>query len=170
MGALGGILLVVAMLAGLAMIPFGFPGTAVILASVFIYALATHWVGIGPAFFVVLCILTLVSETADNWLTAVGAKHYGASTASAWLSLLGGLAGAIFLGVPLAVLFGPLGAVAGGFVGAFLIVVFYEYSKRRHWRPALRAGWGTFAGRMAGIMLKLVISIAMIVAVLIAIL
>jgi len=165
------ILLFLGMLLGLVSIPFGFPGTLIILLSAFIYALATHFSdAIRIPLFIVLCVLTLIAETADNWLTAVGARRYGASTASMWLSFFGGLLGAILIGGPLAVVLGPLGPVAGGFAGAFLIVVAYERSHGKDWNGAMAAGWGTFVGRMAGIVLKLVIAVAMMIAVTVAIL
>ena len=164
------LLLFLGMLAGLAAIPFGLPGAGIILLSIFIYALLTHFsAAVGIPLFVVLCIFTLVAETADNWLTAVGARSYGASTASMWLSFLGGLVGALMIGGPLAVAFGPFGPVAAGFIGAFAVVVGYELYLGRNMREALQAGWGTFLGRMAGMVLKLVISIAMITAVALAI-
>jgi uncharacterized protein YqgC (DUF456 family) len=170
MGILGYILLFLGMLAGLAIIPFGLPGAGVILLSVFIYALLTDFNGaVGVVFFIILCVLTAIAETADNWLTALGARSYGASTGSMWLSLLGGLIGAIVIGGPLAVMLGPLGPVAGGFAGAFSAVFLGEYYRRNNAREALRAGWGTFVGRMAGMALKLVIAIAMVIAVAMAI-
>jgi uncharacterized protein YqgC (DUF456 family) len=163
-------LLLAGMLLGLGVIPFGLPGAAVILVCVFIYALLTNFsAGVNIPFFVFLCILTLIAETADNWLTAIGARRYGASRAAMWLSVLGGVGGAILIGSPLIVAFGPLGPVAGGLVGAFSVVVLYEYYHRRNVREALRAGWGTFLGRMAGMVLKFVIGVAMILAALSAI-
>ena len=171
MNAFALILLYLGLILGLIAIPFGFPGTVIILLSTFLYALATNFSGaIGIPFFIVLCVLTIISETADNWLTALGAGRYGASTVSMWLSFLGGLLGAILIGGPLAVVLGPLGPVAGGFAGAFLIVVAYERTHGKDWHSALAAGWGTFVGRMAGIVLKLVIAVAMIIAVTVAIL
>jgi len=168
---MGYFLLFLGMLLGIVVIPFGFPGTVIILASTLIYALATGFSdAITVPFFILLCVLTLISETADNWLTAIGARRYGASTASMWLSFLGGLLGAILVGVPLALVFGPLGPIIGGFAGAFLIVVAYERTHGKDWNNALAAGWGTFVGRMAGIVLKLVIAVAMVIAVAVAIL
>ena len=168
---LGYVLLFAGMLLGLSIIPLGFPGTIVILICTLIYAVLTHFAaGVGVGFFIVLCVLTVISETADNWLTAVGTRHYGGSTSSMWLSFFGGLGGAILIGGPLALMLGPLGPVAGGFAGAFLLVYLNEYSKRRDTRHALRAAWGTFVGRMAGILLKLVIGVAMIIAVAVSIL
>jgi uncharacterized protein len=160
------LLLFLGMILGLVSIPFGFPGTLIILCCVLLYGLLTHFTGgIGLPFFMFLCVLTLAAETADHWLSAIGAKRYGASTRSMWLSFIGGITGAIMIGGPLAVVFGPLGPVVGGLLGAFVIVVAHEMYLGRDFPEALRAGWGTFLGRMAGIVLKFVISIAMIVAV-----
>jgi uncharacterized protein len=171
MESFASLLLFAGMILGLLIIPFGLPGTLVILASVSIYALATHFsAGVGIVFLGMLCVLTLISETADNWLTAVGARRFGASGGSVWLSFLGGLAGAIVLGAPLAFVLGPFGPVGGGFAGAFLAVFLYEYAQRKDPRQALRAGWGTLVGRLAGIALKLVIAVGMIVAVALSVL
>jgi uncharacterized protein YqgC (DUF456 family) len=164
-------LLFLGMIAGLVIIPFGFPGTILILASILIYCIATNFnEAIGVPFFILLCVMTLVAETADNWLTAIGARHYGASTGSIWLSFFGGLIGAIMIGGPAAIIFGPLGPVAGGFIGAFIAVVAWELYRQKSMHEALRAGWGSFVGRMAGIVLKVVMSVAMIIAVALSVL
>jgi uncharacterized protein YqgC (DUF456 family) len=160
------VLLFAGMLLGLALIPFGLPGMTVIFIFVLLYAILTGFsAGVGVLFLIVIGILTVIAETADNWLTALGAKRFGASTRSMWLSLLGGLAGAILIGGPLAFLLGPFGPIVGGFAGAFLIVFGSERLRGRNNREALRAGWGTFLGRTAGIVLKFVIAIATVVAV-----
>jgi uncharacterized protein YqgC (DUF456 family) len=162
-------LLFAGMIGGLVSIPFGLPGTIIILAATFIYALATHFAaGIGLPFFVFLCVLTLIAETADNWLSAIGARRYGASTASIWLSFIGGIAGAILIGGPVSIVLGPLGPIAGGFIGAFAVVVAHEFYLRQDLGEALRAGWGMLLGRMAGMVLKVVVSVAMILAVAVA--
>jgi uncharacterized protein YqgC (DUF456 family) len=154
------------MIFGLICIPFGLPGVIIILGFIFIYALVTHFAsGIGASFFIVLCVLTLLAETADHWLGAIGARRYGASRTSVWLSFVGGIAGAVMIGGPMAIVFGPLGPIAGGFLGAFAIVAAHEFYLRRKSVEALRAGWGTILGRMAGMVLKVVISAAMIIAV-----
>jgi uncharacterized protein YqgC (DUF456 family) len=166
MDLIGNVLLFAGMLFGLLVIPLGMPGAAIILVSVLIYALATGFnEPFGVSFIIVLAILTAIAETADNVLTALGARRFGGSSASMWMSMVGGLVGAILLGSPLAFVFGPLGPLAGGIVGAFAVVVLYEYQRGKDARAALRAGWGTFLGRMAGTMLKLVIAIGMFIAV-----
>jgi len=110
------VLLFAGMVLGLAIIPFGLPGMFLIIGSILIYAILTDFsAGVGLGLFVVLCILTVVGETADNILTAIGARRFGATRGSMWLSFAGGLLGAILIGGPLAFIFGPLGPVAGGF-------------------------------------------------------
>jgi uncharacterized protein len=164
-------ILLLGMATGLVIIPFGLPGVAVIFLSVLLYGLLTKFNGaIGMNFFLVLCVLTIIAETADNWLMLLGAKKFGASTAAVWLSLLGGFLGAVTLGPFLALALSFVGPFVGAFVGAFLIVVLYEYRKKRRWNEALRAGWGTLVGRLAGIALKMVIGVAMVASVIWAIL
>jgi len=163
------LLLFTGMFLGLISIPFGFPGTLIILGCILIYAIATQFAAaIGVPFFIFLCVLTLAAETADHWLSAIGAKRYGASSRSMWLSFVGGIAGAIMIGGPLAIVFGPLGPIVGGFLGAFLIVVIHEMYLHGNFIEALRAGWGTLLGRMAGMVLKVVVSVAMVIAVVVA--
>jgi uncharacterized protein YqgC (DUF456 family) len=164
----GEALLVIGMTFGIVSIPFGLPGALIVFLCALIYAIATHF--IGWPLLIVLGILTLIAETADNWLSALGAKRYGASTKAIWLSFLGGLLGAVILGAPLTFIAGPLGPIVGGFAGAFAIVAAYEYRQRKNLREALRAGFGTFLGRMAGMVLKAVIAVAMFIAVIFAIL
>jgi uncharacterized protein YqgC (DUF456 family) len=171
MEILGLIVLIVGMAVGLAVIPFGLPGVVIILVSILIYAILTGFsAGVGVFFFIFLCILGVIAETADNWLTVLGARRFGASKAAMWLSLLGGLGGAILIGAPAAALLGPFGPIFGGFAGAFLIVSGYERFRGKKTREALRAGWGTLLGRTAGILLKLVIAVTIVVAVAVAIL
>jgi uncharacterized protein len=169
MEILGYVLFVVAILVGLIIIPLGLPGTVLILIVAGVYAWLTDFAIIGGWSLVVLTGLTIISETADNWLTAVGVKRYGGSTRAMWLSVPGALLGAMLLGAPLALLLGPLGPIAGGFLGAFASVVLYEWSREKNVQAALRVGWGTLLGRAAGILLKMVIAIGMVVGILLKI-
>jgi uncharacterized protein YqgC (DUF456 family) len=160
------VLLFAGMIFGLVSIPFGLPGPLIIFGSILLYGIATHFnAGIGVPFILASAVLTLLEEIADHWLGAVGARRFGASRTSVWLSFVGGVVGAILVGGPLAIFFGPLGPVAGGFAGAFVLVVGYELYLRRNIGHALTVGWGTLLGRLAGIVLQVVISVAMIVAV-----
>jgi uncharacterized protein len=159
------LLLFLGMAVGLVIIPFGLPGIGVIFGSALLYALATQFSTIGLNLILVLGVLTILGETADNWLMAAGAKRFGASTTAAWLSLLGGFLGALILGPFLAVALNVVGPVAGAFLGAFVAVVLYEQRQKQNWREALRAGCGTLLGRLAGIALKMVVGVSMAAAV-----
>src|SRR5215475_10109108 len=160
------VVLFAAMILGLVSIPFGLPGPLIIIGAIGVYAFVTHFhAEIGVPFFILLCVLTLLAETADNWLSAIGARRFGASTASLWLSFIGGVAAAIAIGGSLDIVFGPLGPLAGGFAGGFGVVVAHELYLRRTLREALHAGFGTFLGRMACMILKVIISTAMIISV-----
>ena len=160
------LLLILGMAAGLVIIPFGLPGIGVVFGSALLYALATQFnSGISLNLILILGVLTILGETADNWLMAAGAKRFGASTAAAWLSLLGGFVGALTLGPLLAVVLSVIGPVVGAFLGAFIAVVLYERRQKQNWQEALRAGWGTLLGRLAGIALKMVVGVGMVAAV-----
>ena len=166
MDRMGILLLFVSFGIGLLIIPFGLPGVPLIFVGTLIYGLMTDFrAAIGVNFFVVLCALTVVAETADNWLMVLGAKKYGASRGALWLSFLGCVVGGLWLGPLLALVLGFLGPFLGAFVGAFLAVLLYEYYRNRQMRQALRAAWGAFLGRMAGILLKMMIGVGMVVAV-----
>ena len=159
------LLLFMGMAVGLAIIPFGLPGIGLIFGSALLYALITQFNAVSLNLILALGVLTILGETADNWLMAAGAKRFGASTTAAWLSLLGGFLGALILGPILAVVLNVMGPVIGAFLGAFVSVVLYERRQKQNWREALRAGWGTLLGRVAGIALKMVVGVGMAAAV-----
>jgi uncharacterized protein YqgC (DUF456 family) len=80
MSLLGHFLLFLGIATGLLIIPLGLPGVAVIFVSALLYALITDFgTRISPGFLVVLGVLMIIAETADNWLMAFGAKKFGAS-------------------------------------------------------------------------------------------
>jgi len=155
------LLLFIGVAVGLVIIPFGLPGIGVIFGTALLYSLTTQFSTITFSLILVLGVLTILGETADNWLMAAGAKRFGASTTAAWLSLFGGFLGALIFGPFLAVPLNVLGPVVGAFLGAFIAVVLYEHHKKQNWGEALRAGWGTLLGRLAGIALKMVVGVGM---------
>ena len=164
---LGYFLLICGMGAGLIMIPFGLPGVGFILAAIGIYSLVTHFsAAISLQLFIVFCVFAVFAETADNWLTALGARKFGASRTAVWLSFIGGILGSVLLGPLLAFAIGVLGPFIGAFAGSFLIVFLYEYRGEKQAMKALKAGWGTVLGRTAGIILKMAIGVGMVLTVL----
>ncbi len=151
------VLLVIFLLAGLIAVPFGFPGTFVILAAAFLYALVTEFAVITWQTLGVLLGAALLAEGAEAVTGLVGARRYGSGKLGVAASIVGGIAGAV-LGAP--ILFG-LGAIPGALAGAFGAAVLAELVQGRSSREALRAGWGTFLGRLAGTAVKGALAVAM---------
>jgi uncharacterized protein YqgC (DUF456 family) len=151
------VLLVIFLLAGLIAVPFGFPGTFVILAAAFLYALVTEFAVITWQTLGVLLGAALLAEGAEAVTGLVGARRYGSGKLGVAASIVGGIAGAV-LGAP--ILFG-LGAIPGALAGAFGAAVLAELVQGRSSWEALRAGWGTFLGRLAGTAVKGVLAVAM---------
>jgi uncharacterized protein YqgC (DUF456 family) len=155
---------------GLLAIPFGLPGVAVISSSISMYLILSGIRGGGWTFLAIMWMFTLLAETADNWLTALGARKFGASRGAVLISLLGGVLGGILLGPFLIPFLGLLGPLVAAFLGAFLVPACYEYCRARNFKAAWHAGLGAVMGRMAGILLKLLVGISIVVAFLVLLL
>jgi uncharacterized protein YqgC (DUF456 family) len=148
------VLLVIALLAGLVAVPFGLPGTFIILGAAFLYALVTEFAAVTWPTLGLLLAAALLAEGAEALTGLVGAKKYGSGKLGIAASIAGGIAGAI-LGAPL---FFGLGAIPGALAGAFGAAVLAELVRGRSSRDALRAGWGTF---LAGTAVKGALAVAM---------
>lgn len=157
MDTLYAVLLVAVLLGGLLAVPFGLPGTFVILIGAFLYALATEFADITWATLAFLVAAALLAEGAEALAGLAGARKYGSGKLGIAFSIVGGIAGAV-LGAP--VFFG-LGAVPGALAGAFAGAVLAELVQGRSSREAFRAGWGTFLGRLAGTAVKGALAVAM---------
>jgi uncharacterized protein len=154
----GIILFFVFSIAGIVLIFLSMPGTVGILAGSFLYALLTGFKTVGWKLLGIFFIMTVAAELSDNLLSMLGARKSGASNASTWAVLAGGMVGAVIgnTAVP----------VIGAFIGAFLVgaaaPVLLEFSRRKEWKPALKAGIGALAGRLGGILVKFLIAGVMI--------
>lgn len=151
------ILLVMAIIVGFVSIPFGIPGTFIILGAAFLYALATKFVSITWTTLLVLLAAALIAEAIEAGAVMIGAKKYGSGKAGIAAALLGGIAGAL-LGAPF---FFGLGALLGALAGAFTGAVTAEIISGSPFDRALQAGWGTLLGRLAGTLTKITVASAM---------
>src|SRR3954449_9666455 len=103
------LLLVLAIIVGLVMIPFGMPGTLILFASALCYFLLVPAGGIGLTTVIAMGVLMAVAEGLEWVLTARFTKRYGGSRRAGWGAVIGGMVG-VFMGVPI-----PLqGALGGG--------------------------------------------------------
>lgn len=173
---IGKVVFVIALLVGFLASVLGLPGTVVILLASFVYSACTHFQAIPWWVLVTLLVLTVVAETGDNVLSAMGARKYGTSRRGMFVAVLGGLAGAVLGGlfVPLlgvmGLSLGPVFAfvlslmapVAGAFGGGVLAAYLHELRSGKPSDEALRAGWGAFFGRALGICLKLALAAVMV--------
>lgn len=148
------LVLIVAVLAGLVLIPLGLPGLWVMVAGLLAYGWLTDFRSIGVATIAVVVGIAVLGEIIESWLGFRFAKRYGGSSRSGWGALVGGLVGAV-VGVPVAV----IGSVIGAFLGAFLGAALFEYSHSRRAGVAVGAGWGAVVGRAAAAAAKIALGI-----------
>lgn len=143
-------------LLGLVMIPFGLPGTLVMLCGAIGYKLLVPTGGIGWFTVVAVGVLMLVAEGLEWVLTARFTKKYGGSRRATWGAVIGGMIGAFF-GVPVPV----VGSIVGAFVGAFVGALVFEYSRGSGHGTATRVAWGALVGRVTAAAVKVFIGLAM---------
>jgi uncharacterized protein YqgC (DUF456 family) len=135
----------------------GVPGVGLIWIAALVYAIAERFTVIDPLTFVALTILAALGVTSDIWVSQAGGKVAGAS----WQAMLASL-GLGLLGALIGLLFGGVGALPGGVIGALLGVTLVEYYHRRDWKEAAQAGGGWIVGCLVSGVVQLVISLLMI--------
>jgi len=125
------------------------PGLPLVFAGMLLAAWAGDFQRIGPLALVMLGLLTALSVAADFIATAAGARRVGAGPMAVWGAALGTLAG---------IFFGPLGLLAGPFLGALLGELWHTRALRR----ATHVGLATWMGLLLGTVLKLALAFAMV--------
>ena len=144
------IIVILLMIIGLAgvLLPF-LPGVPLAWLGFFIYAYSTDFKEISLTTTLVFLGLTILSILLEFALPLLGAKKYHASKH--------GMAGAA-MGLAIGpFLLGPIGIVAGPFVGA--VAGEFLNGNKKH---ALMAGGGTFVGFLLSLLLKLILTLVMI--------
>jgi uncharacterized protein YqgC (DUF456 family) len=156
---LGQIFFWIVMIAGIVIIPFGIPGTFVIVGSALIYGWLTDFAEVTWKFIGILLLIAVFAEVVEFLLGAITAGKYGASKLGITGAIVGGFLGAIW-GTPLMPILGTLlGAFAGAFAGAAL----FEYIGSKDVQKSLRAGFGAFLGSVGGKLFKVAAAVAMVV-------
>ncbi|HMA25143.1 MAG: DUF456 family protein [Gemmatimonas sp.] len=150
------LLLIVAIILGLVMIPFGMPGTLVMFAAALCYYLLVPGGGIGLMTVIGIGVLMAIAEGLDWVLTSRFTRKYGGSRRAGWGAIIGGMIGA-FMGVPIPIIGSIVGAFAGAFIGAFV----FEWSRERNHGVATRVAWGALIGRVVAAAVKVAIGLAM---------
>ena len=156
------LLLVIILLLGLVMIPFGLPGTLIIFFAAIGYSLIVKG-SIGLFTLVGVGVLLAIGEVIEWTLTARYTRKYGGSRRASWGAVIGGMIGA-FVGVPVPIVGSIVGAFAGAFVGAFVA----EVTGGSGGGAATRVATGALIGRALAAAMKVGIGVAMIAWVLFA--
>ena len=148
------LLLVLALVVGLLLIPFGLPGTWLQVIALGVFAWMGGFQQVSVLTLVVVVALAIVAEVAEFVLGGKYAAKYGGSRRAAWGAILGGLAGAL-IGAPIFIIGSVIGAFAGSFLGAALMEMTNSKDWRNpEWRGAMRVGWGAFLGRLVATAVK----------------
>lgn len=148
------ILAVVAMVAGVFMIPFGLPGLWFIVAVTLGLVLAGQ---VGWTVGLLVAGVGAVAELAEFLVVARFGRAYGGSSRAFWGAVVGGMLG-LFVGVPVP-LVGPVITVfIGTFVGAGAVTLL----ETRSLRHSARVGWGVVLARTVAVALKVGVSVAVI--------
>jgi uncharacterized protein len=152
------LILIISGVLGLLLIPFGLPGTWVILLGILGYGWLTDFQTLSVWFLALMIVLAFLGEVFETWIGFRYAQKYGGSSRAGWGALVGGLVGAI-VGVPVPI----IGSVIGGFVGAFVGAALFEYTRARQSGVAAKAGWGAVLGRAAAAAMKMAVGVVMVV-------
>lgn len=159
MEILGMILLWLFLVIGVLLIPFGLPGTFVIVADVLVYGLATGFEKYSLPFAGLLLLITIGIEVIEGILGAAMAKKFGGSKWGMIGAIVGAFLGAV-LGTPVIPVIGTL---LGLFIGALLGAAVFEGLYSGNWDKAWKVGLGAMFGTIGGKITKIIVAIIMVV-------
>ncbi len=153
------VLLMLALVAGLLLVPLGLPGLWLMLGATFAYYLAVPGGPVGVVTLLVVGVLVVAAEVVEFAVAGRYARKYGGSRRAAWGAILGGVVGA-FVGVPVPVIGSMVGAFAGAFGGA--LVAEMTVSRARRGEP-VQVATGALVGRAVAAALKVGFGLAIVV-------
>lgn len=143
-------LLILVLVAGLIMLPFGLPGLWVMAGAVLLDAAVVPAHVVSLKLGVIITVVAGLAEVIEIVLAGKFARRYGGSRRAGWGAIIGSIVGA-FAGVPVPVVGSLIGAFAGAFVGAFVA----ELTLRAQLAPAARVATGALLGRVAAAAMKI---------------
>ena len=149
------LLLLAVLLVGAVVNVLGLPGLWVMILGATGYAWRTGWQYISARTVLVLIGLGIVAEISELVAGGAGAKRAGGSRRAAWGAVIGGLAGALFLSIPVPI----LGTLIGLFIGVFAGAVAGEMWARSDPAQSVRVGVAATKGRLIGIAIKVGFSV-----------
>lgn len=140
------------MLAGVAgtLLP-ALPGIPLIWVAMLGYGLVERFRTMTPLFLGLSLAVVVLSQVAEHYARAWGAKRFGAGKAGTWGAVIGSVIGLFFM---------PIGLVAGPFLGALA----GELLVGRSAKEALRAGWGGLIGALGSVAVNFVLALSLTIA------
>jgi uncharacterized protein YqgC (DUF456 family) len=159
MEILGMIVFWLFLIIGILSIPFGLPGTFIIVADALVYGLITHFEKISLGFVGILLLIAVVLEIIEALMGALMAKKFGGSK---W-GIVGAMVG-VFVGAVIGTAIVPvLGTLLGAFCGAFIGASLLEGFHTQDWQHASKVGLGALFGAVGGKMTKIMAAIVMVI-------
>lgn len=151
-------LCIAVMIASLFLLILGLPGNWIIFALTLAWSLLSG-AAFGWQFFVLLLGLATLGEVMEFAAGHFGGKRFGGTGKGS----LGGIIGALALGIMCAPLLFGLGALLGALAGGFLGSLIFEKLHGMETGKAAKAAFGNMLGRFGGFLAKLGIGITLIV-------
>lgn len=124
------------------------PGIPLIWLSMLGYGFVEGFQEMSPTFLVIALVVVILTQVAEHYAKAWGAKRYGAGKAGAWGAVLGSIVGLFFM---------PIGLVLGPFLGALL----FELGAGRSTGDAVKAGWGGLVGVLGSVLVNVLVAVGL---------
>ncbi|MCS7191675.1 MAG: DUF456 domain-containing protein [Armatimonadetes bacterium] len=148
-----------ALIGSLAVI-IGLPGTFLAWLGVAVYALSSRFATISGWLLLGTFFGCIFIELADNIMSGLLVKKFGASKGSMLMAVVGGFGGSILVGTlgGIGGFFGSaIGSVIGAFVGSYAAVYWWErYRLNRTHEESAKSAFATVLGRLLVMFFKLV--------------
>jgi len=164
--AAGYCLFYLAMLAGVMIIPLGFPGQFIIVAAACVFSLIAGSDALSWRAVLLLFGIALFAEIIEAVAGFMGARGAKGSIWSSFGAAIGGIIGAIVCSMVAPIIGSLFGAFAGTFAGAYGV----EYYRSRTSEGAAAVARGALIGRVVGSFVKVFLAIVMIAVVTFALL
>ena len=146
---------VVVMAAALLTVPVGLPGVW-IMVVVLLVGMVAGWVS-WPVW-LLLAVMAGVAEVLEFLVLQRMGARYGGTRSAFWGAVGGGLLG-IVVGAPIPVVGSLVAGMAGTFLGAGAVTLYWTRSAA----AASRVGWGMLLARVLAVGLKVAVGIAVLV-------
>jgi uncharacterized protein YqgC (DUF456 family) len=143
------------MVVALCLIPFGLPGTWIMVA---VLAVGAMYKAVGIITILAAIAIAGAAELLEFVFVKRLNERYGGSRRAFWGAIIGGIVGVI-VGLPVPM----IGSVIAAFVGSFLGAGIVTLAETRDLRAAHRVGFGALMGRVIAAVVKVFAGLVLLV-------